>query len=195
MWKFPLNLPVCIQPFRGRQHSRRRIYLKRKYCTIVTSQPSREDREIEKEKVALSFFFLTSDFCYFFFNISFFLFSLYKHVKSPVSLTQTHTHEKSPACVCVFVAFFIFCTGCVCVCVWGEVITGTHTCRYTHTHARAQICKHALSHTVKCTFSQTHTHTHRHTCSQVGVGSTRSSFARRVIPRVALRRTGGVNGG
>lgn len=86
--------------FRGRQHSRRRIFLKRKYCTIVTSQPSREDRAIEKKKSGAFFEQLML-----FFNISFFLFPLYKHVKSPVSLTQTHMKFTS---VCFLLFFLIY---------------------------------------------------------------------------------------
>ena len=129
--KVPIKSSSVHPAFRGRQHSRRRIYLKRKYCTIVTSQPSREDREIEKEKVALSFFFfLTSDFCFFFQHIIF-SFLFVQACKVP-SVTDANTHTKNHRCVCVFVAFFsIFCTGClcVCVCVWGGCHGHTHTCR------------------------------------------------------------------
>lgn len=129
---------MCIQPSEG---DNIQIYLKRKYCTIVTSQPSREDREIEEEKVAL---LLNIWFC--FFNISFLLFSLYKHVKSSVLLQWTYTHENHQ---CVFLSFFFL---FVCVCCHR------HPYRYTHTHK----CTSMLSLIHKQSHARTFKHTHTH---------------------------------
>lgn len=143
--------------FRGRRHSRHRIYLKRKYCTIVTSQPSREDREIEKERVALLLNIWFTFFLSFFKTYQFFLF-LYTSMLSPQS--HTHTHMKISSvydCVAfLFVLFFLSLLYrlCVCVCVCSR--------RHTYRYARTPICRHALfcSHTLTCTCSQSRAHTY-----------------------------------
>ncbi len=102
------------------------------------------------------------------------IFSFFFVQACKVLLKQTHTW-KSP--VCVFVAFFFSLLYKLCVCVCVCVCCHRHTHGYTRTHSNMQERKHALSysHRIKCTHSQTHTH--RHTCSQVGFGSTQSSFA------------------
>lgn len=104
---------------------------------------------------------------------TFFFFSLYKHIKSPVLLKQTDIKITSVHVCCLFPLLYRF---VVCV------VAGTHIdkdfLKYAsmpslHTQPRAYALKYKHTHV------RAHTHTHRHAQS-VGFRSTQSSIALRV---------------